>query len=222
MKSLAVYCCPHESKGPEHAAFAERFVSSWLSAPPGADVSLIVISNGGPPSVKTQVLFSSIPQFSIFIEWNDQGWDIGGFQHVANSIACDLILMFGGNAYLKRAGWMQRILEVWETHGAQLYGAFGCTVHKPHIRTTGFWMPPQLFRRYPKTIATMEDRYAFEHRDNNLTEFAERIGYNALSVTWSGVWSKEHWRNIPNAYGNGNHSECLFGDRISDMIQPVK
>jgi hypothetical protein len=218
-----IYCCPVESKGPEHLQLAYRFVASMLAFPPGKDHDLVVISNGGPPSSEMEVLFSSIPGFTRFFEHDDTGWDIGGFQAAGRTVGTEVVLMFGGNAYFKRAGWMVRMMEAYDKHGPHLYGAFGCQVHTPHIRTTGFWLPTELFNRYPRQVKTYEERYDFEHRNGSLTQWVQTVGRKALMVTWGGVYSSDHWGNIRGAYmGGGDHSECLCADRISDLISPPR
>lgn len=223
MRTTILYCCPVPAKGPEHIELAYRFVASMLEFPPGYECELIVISNGGPPSSEMQVLFCALPCFKRFFCHDDTGWDIGGFQQAAKSVvASEILLMFGGNAYFKRSGWLHRMITAYDKHGPHLYGTFGCTVHTPHIRTTGFWLPTELFNRYPKQVRTHEERYDFEHRNGSLTQWVQSEGRRAIMVTWSAEYGPQYWGQVPGAYMSGDHSECLCADRISDLIAPPR
>lgn len=218
-----VYCCPTENHGPQHLQLAYRFVISWLQGQPLSDCDLYVISNGGAPSSEAEILFSSIDAFKGFYQHSDVGWDIGGFQAIARELPHEIVVFFGGNAYFKQSGWLKRMVNAYDEHGPHLYGAFASVVHAPHVRTTGFWLPRELFNRYPKTIRTMDERYEFEHRGGNsptLTDWVQSVGRKALQVTWSGVYGPRDWGLITNGYHNGDQSECLLHDRVCDVVGP--
>jgi hypothetical protein len=223
MRVACIYCCPVAAAGPQHYQLAMRFVASWLLHQPLFDHDLFVISNGGEPSSETEILFSSIDAFRGFHVHNDEGWDIGGFQSIARAIPHEIVVFFGGNAYFKQSGWLKRMINAYDAHGPHLYGAFASIVHAPHIRTTGFWMPRELFNRYPTAVKTNDQRYEFEHRGGScvcLTEWVQSVGHKALQVTWSGVYGPRDWGLITNGYHNGDQSECLLHDRVCDVVGP--
>lgn len=218
-----LYVLPTENYGPEHMDYALRFVATYLSYPPGMNHNLYVISNGGAPSPCADTLFSTIPSFKGFLTRNDNfAKDIGAFQFGARALAADMFVFFGGNTYLKREGWMARMVWAFQSEGDHLFGSFGSLVSRPHIRTTGFWCSKDLFTRYPRIVRNDDERYTFEHRDGSLTDYAKSLKKKALMVTWTGVYGEGAWHMVKNGYHNGDHSECLVADRVSDMVQPVK
>lgn len=218
-KPVVIYCLPVQSLG-DFLPQAYRFVASWLECQPLHDCSLFVISNGGEPSSEAQLLFSAIPSFQGFLERGNEGFDIGAFQFAAQNIAGEMHVYFGTNAYFRRAGWLYRMVEAWNSAGPQFYGAFASLVSRPHIRTTGFWTSPELMNRYPRRVTTLQQRYDAEHRDMNLTDWVETVGHRALMVTWSGLYGRNFWGQVLNAYMSGDQSECLIRDRISDQFCP--
>lgn len=224
MRATVVYCCPVPEKcGQEHWDYALRFVSSWLTHQPLAECELRVVSNGSSPSSAMEVLFSAVPQFSGFFEHDDSGLDIGGFQAIGPTLNTEIVAFMGGNVYFKRVGWLKRMIQAYdESPGGNLFGAFASTVHKPHIRTTGFWLPVSLWNSYPHRVTTHQGRYDFEHRENNFTEWVESQGRKALMATWGGIYSKQFWGLVPNAFASGDQSACLICDRISDIMCPPK
>jgi hypothetical protein len=221
MRGTVVYCCPVASLGSEHANYSRRFAATFLEHPPLYDHELVVVSNGGEPDAATRALFA--PLHARFIQHDDSGWDVGSFQCAAKQLSCEVVVFFGGNAYFRKRGWLARMMEAYDKHGPNLYGSFalrGNHNSNDHVRSTGFWMPLELFNRYPRAVDTVDKRYHFEHRFTCLTAWVESIGREAIMVTWSGEFRKDKWGHVPNAYGSGDHSDCLIGDKLSDQIQP--
>jgi hypothetical protein len=130
-------------------------------------------------------------------------------------------VFFGASAYLKRAGWLNRMVEAREHHGEGLYGCMGNRGHiavgvHPHIRTTGFWISSALFNSYPHAITRPEQRYGFEHGPDSLTSWTYRQGKRVMVVGWSGCYEQGRWDSIPNGFHRGNQSDLLSGDRNSE------
>jgi hypothetical protein len=217
--SIAVlYCYPTPEHGAHHADLALKFVSSYLVHPPEFPCDLIPISNGGPPNSFARGLFEGIPDFKTWLVHDDTGYDIGAFQIAARSLRYDLAIFLGGSSYIRGKGWVNRIAQAYEHHGMALYGAMGhggdpVQRVKPHIRSTGFWCPPGLLNRYPHRVTKPEQRYPFEHGDNCFTQWVSRQGIPVLVVTWSGEFGVT--QTVPNGYHNGDQSELLLGDRLS-------
>jgi hypothetical protein len=212
--------------GGEHDIYAARFVETYHAHPAGLPHEVIVVSNGGPPTPLARLIFGSIP--CRFVEHDNSAWDIGGFQKAVWSFAIDanrcgdLTVFFGVNAYFRRAGWLNRMVDSFKMFGDTLYGCFGSKVPKLHVRTTGFWISRDLFRKYPHRIVNNDDRYDFEHRSKSLTDWIISLGKTPIIATWSGAYPPQQWGNHPGFYGSGNHSDCLIGDRVSDLLLEKK
>jgi len=228
MKTVVVYVYA-VAGGSRYDDYALRFLESYHAFPPGAEHETIIVLNGIKATSETACLFSSLPQCR-FLEHDNSGWDLGAFQHAARKVACDLIVFFGASTYFKRAGWLKRMVAAYNTHGNALYGAMGnrgdaipaVNVH-PHIRTTAFWLSPQLFNQYPMTVTQPEHRYQFEHGKDCLTAWASRSGLKSFVVSWDGEYEWDMWDAFPNGYHRGDQSQLLALDRVCEPpFYPVK
>lgn len=217
VKVCIIYICPTAAHGPEHYGCALRFVSSWINNPPMYDCELVVSSNGGPPDLMTEALFA--PLNARFIERSDEGWDIGAFLELSHKIECDMVVCFGGPAYVRRAGWLKRMVYAWQKHGPGFYGSLATFEVSPHINTTGFWCMPELLRNYPYHVDTREQRYAFEHGPKACWRRAARMGLPVKLVTWIREYNWRDWRMEDNIYRRGNQSSCLTYFRHSDNFE---
>ena len=219
MKIVVVYILPI-CAGEAYFDYALRFLESYHRFAPGADHDTVIVLNGGKASAEITCLFSLLPNCN-FLEHDNSGHDIGGYQLAARMIPCDLMVFLGTSTYFKGIGWMRRILQSYERHGSALYGVMGNMGDKkvnvyPHIRTTGFWTSPKLMNEYPiKSISTPQ-RYEFEHGKNCLGEFVKRKGLRTWVVTWTGEYEWAQWDSIPNGFHRGNQSALLMGDHISE------
>lgn len=179
---------------------------------------IIVLSSGGPPPGSSIALFSVFPGTQ-FIETDDSGWDIGNYIHAARQIDCDMLFCCGGPAHFRKAGWMKRIVEVWNKYGPGFYGTLATFEVRPHINTTGFACPPSVLRSYPKRVITREDRYEFEHGENACYVHAQRMGLPVLLVTWNGEFAREQWRMPANGYRSGDQSDCISYWKHTDLYE---
>lgn len=219
MKVAVVYICPTEEHGPQHRVKAARFVASRLNHPSDHPHDLYVVSNGGSPSRDTQSIFE--PLKPTFLVHDDSGMDIGAYQIAAEQVPCDMMIFLGGSTYLKRRNWVNRCAQAFEKHGDGIYGAMGntgnltCSVY-PHIRTTGFWMPPRLMNAYPERVRTNDRRYPAEHGPDCLTQWCLNQGYKAKVVTWDHECEICEAPSIPNGFHNGDQSQLIFGDRLTE------
>lgn len=197
--------------GDLHDRYAARFVSTYHEHLPGMRHKLLVVANGGPPTPLARLLFSSIA--CEFIEHDDSGWDIGGFQKAVEHIDTELAVFCGGTVSFERDGWLKRMHDAYVTHGRRLYGTFACWQPALHIRTTGFWMPTELFAKYPFRITDTSQRYGFEWGPNNMTEWLVRSQLEPVLVTWSGDYFRDRWSRATGFYGTGVPGDCLLRDR---------
>jgi hypothetical protein len=200
---------------------AMRFVESYLKHPPEADHETVVVCNGVPVTPDARSLFARMPNCT-FLNHDDSGWDIGGYQLAAMNVDCDLMLFCGGHTYFRRQGWLKRIVEVWEDHGVALYGATGNQgngngVH-PHVRTTAFWCHPKLMNWYPYRVVQPGgggQRYEMEHGQTCLSNWFKQQGLKRYIVTFSGVYPLERCDSGVGGYHNGNQENLLIGDRLT-------
>lgn len=213
-----VYCCPIGALGDHHFQSACHFVATWMQFDPGYPHTLYVVSNGGPPESKVQALFAMLN--AKFIVHDDSGFDIGAFQFAARTVEADLMVFLGGSTYIRGKNWLRRVAESFQGRGPTLFGVMGHTGDSrfnvlPHIRTTGFWMPPKLLNEYPVAIVANSQRYPFEHGENCLTQWVHRRGLKSYVVTWDQEYEQSQWGQITNGYHNGDQSAMMLGDRLS-------
>lgn len=201
---------------------ALRFVSDYQRFPPGdVEHAVVVVVNGGSIDKKCEDIFRPIGN-CLFLPHDNSGRDIGAYQHAARTLGhmCDLMVFFGASTYLKGPNWLMRMAVSFLKHGPALFGVMGndgdANVNvSPHIRTTGFWMPPDLLNKYPTLVSKDDQRFPFEHGPNCLTSWIKSQGLKALIVTWDSEWEWP-WDRIPNGFHRGNQSALLAGDHISE------
>ena len=172
---------------------AKRFVSTYLDHPPGSyPHELYVLVNGFKYPALDSV-FSPLPVK--YLVHDNTGKDIGAFMMAAETIPCDLLICLGSPVHFHRAGWLDWIVEAYLNNGPGVYGAWA--FHQPvtHIRTTAFWMPPEILNNYPRYIDNSQ-RYEFEHGRESITLWAQKVGYPTLQVTWNGVFGPEQWHYL--------------------------
>jgi hypothetical protein len=81
-------------------------------------------------------------------------------------------------------------------HGPALFGCWGYLYPNWHIRTTAFWMPPQLLQTYPLGISSnRSSRYEFEHGQRSFTRHVMSAGLGCIMVTNTGCYQFADWQN---------------------------
>lgn len=219
MKIIVVYVFP--TSGSFYFDGACRFVESYNKHPAGAEHRLIIVSNGGPPTLEMRSVLSLLEHDAEIYQHDNTGYDIGAEQAVAHKYPCDMMVFFGSTAYIRGPGWLKRMAEAFERHGPNaIYGCMANTGNVavgvwPHIRTTGYFLSPLMLNMYPLKVNQPHLRYEFEHGRSNLTEWFRAHGHQALMVTWHGEYEWPAWCAIPNGFHNGDQSELLTGDKIS-------
>lgn len=192
-----------------YGPLAKRFVGSYFAHPPGDTPHEIhILVNGSAIGPVQRKIFDALPCH--FHSYSNFGKDIGAFQRAGVEIPCDLLLCFGAPVHFRQAGWLDVIANAYVQNGPALYGAWA--FHQPafHIRTTAFWLPPDLLNAYPYQIGDGQ-RYEFEHGANSITRFAIDNGFGALQLTWSGVFPPAGWHHTENA-------ESLLLDQHTDRM----
>lgn len=221
LKITVVYVYPLDGKQ-GFAPRAAEFVASYEKYPPGIAHDTLIVCNGEPAADSSKALFNPLPNVT-FINHDNSGWDIGAFQLAARQSSSDMMVFFGSHTYLKKAGWLKRMAEVFERYGNTLYGSTGnqgepiAGVH-PHVRTTAFWCSPKLFARYPHMITqggAQGQRYEMEHGRNCLTTWISNQGLQPWIVGWDCIYPLSKCDSMPNGFHHGDQSNLLAGDRLT-------
>jgi hypothetical protein len=226
MNICIVYIYPVAIHGAQHATYAERFVKSYRQHPPGLEHSTVVISNGGGPS-SLAVRQCSWLQNAKFLQHDDSGMDIGGYQLAARTAPCDMMVCLGGASYFRGPNWLKRMVEVFEAYGEGLYGCTGnqgdnrVTANGiervwPHIRTTGFWCSPKLINSHPFKVFNNSQRYPYEHGQNSLTNWAIINEKPVLVVGWNEIRQLHNCDSMPGGFHNGTQHNLIVGDRLTE------
>lgn len=208
MKIAITYVFPQVDL-PRYAPLARRFADTYMSNPPGvADHKLYVIANGANPNQQLKALVSPLP-----VSWmmhTNFGKDIGAFQMAAATIDCDLLVCFGAHIFFWKPGWLDRMVKAYQDFGPSLYGAWG--FHQPmnHIRTTAFWLPPELLNSYPTQVSNGY-RYEFEHGQTSIVAHSQKMGFQPYMVTQRGVYGVKDWHHV-------ERDDCLFFDQHCESI----
>lgn len=216
-----VYIFPHNG----HQGFAPKalnFAQTYAANPPGMNHETVIVCNGAPITDPSKDLFNALPNRT-YLEHDNSGWDIGGFQKAAREVPCDLMLFCGAHHYFRKPNWLLRMVEVMNDLGDTLYGAMGnqgdmrFNVY-PHVRTTGFWCKPELMKAYPHQIVQGGgggQRYESEHGLSCITNFVKSSGRQPWIVGWDCVRRLEECDSMPGGFHQGDQHNLLFGDKNS-------
>ena len=206
MKPAVVYI--HVPGCGEHQQMATHFVESYRMFPPGHDHQTIIVCQSNPPDAFARQTFAELPKVRYY-QHDDSGFDIGGYIAAAKGLKADFMLCLGGSSYFRRAGWLARMVDVWDKTGTGLYGAIGTYEVSPHLSTSGFWCPPKMLAQYPIKVMSKRQRYDFEHGPNALWKQVHARGEIVKLVTWDGEYEWKQWRTPPNIFRRGDQSNCL-------------
>jgi len=204
---------------PQYQTSTFRYVEKCKAFPPSIEHRNIIVFNG-PTTDADRNFFAGLPNVE-FLQRDNSGYDIGAFQYAARTVPADLMVFFGAAGYPRKAGWLERMVSAWQKHGNALYGSMGNTGDQrfnvyPHVRTTGFWLQPELLNEYPTQVTTPEQRYPFEHGPNCLTMWVHFKGLKTLIADWNTEYEWGQWNQIPNGFHQGDQSGLITGDRLTD------
>lgn len=194
----------------KHQLQAKEFGDSYMTSPPLYDHETVIVMQGEDKGNTARLCFGPIffKGFRIYTH-DDSGWDIGGYIAVAKTIKTDIMVCCGGSTFFRKAGWMQRMVEAWETHGPGFYGSNAVFDNTPHINTNGFWCSPEMLALYPEKVVTKMNRYNFEHGQRSMWRILNAKGFPCKLVTWDGEFDWQEWRSQPNIFRRGDQSNCL-------------
>ncbi len=220
MRIIVAYVFPNI--GDEHYVnLALRFLRTYHEFPAGVPHESVVICNGHKPTAETEFVFGALENCKV-IPHDNCGKDCSAYQLAAwENPTADMMVFFGASTYIKGRNWLARMSQARQKRGDTLYGTtanrgnLGCGVY-PHLRTTGFWCSPKLMNDHPLRVTDPSHRYPFEHGPDCLTEFAKKRGLTPWLVSWDGEHQEHNWDSVKNGYHNGNQSNLLVGDRITE------
>jgi hypothetical protein len=221
-KICVVYIYPFSGEG-GWAPKALEFAQSYERNPPGMNHDTVIVCNGAPITEPSKDLFNALPNRT-YLDHDNSGWDIGGFQLAARTVPCDLMLFCGAHTYFRKPGWLARCVEVMNDLGNTLYGSTGNQGDTrfniyPHVRTTGFWCKPELMKAYPHIITQCSgyggQRYEAEHGLSCISNWVKSQGKQPWIAGWTEVRPLEDCNAIPNGYHQNDQSNVLIGDRMT-------
>ena len=163
--------------------YATRFASTHDAFDGGYPHRVVPICNGGPPPLTVNFIFEHLKPY--FFQRSNDGWDIGGYREAAYGPCADADIMvcFGQSVHFHRPGWLEKIVQAWETFGPGMYGFLSSNLVRPHIQTTAFATSPKFLREYPNKVLTKADRYQFEHGSRSfMNRWASIFGSRRNSI----------------------------------------
>lgn len=203
---------------------AVKFTQSYLSNPPGMEHNTMIVCNGAPAADTSKALFAGLPGL-FYVDHDNSGWDIGGFQMAAKTSSSDLMVFCGSRAYFRKPNWLIRMWEVFCEFGDTLYGSMGNQGDErfnvfPHVRTTGFWCSPRLLREYPHVVTQGGgggERYQAEHGNTCISNWVKRQGKQCWIVGFDCVFPLETCDGMPGGFQKGDQYNLLTGDKNSKI-----
>lgn len=203
--------------GDQHLEYAYRFITSYCQFPANIEHTLVVLCDPGYES-EARDFFALVPKLRVMAT-GSQGKDLQRYEEYCNQSNADVAMFLGGSSYCRRDGWgLKAVAAFMNLGGNNLYGACGhagAGPVRPHIRTTGFWCSPAMYRRYPIKPRDQGQRYQCEHGTGCLSDWFAANGHRVLVVSFNGEWDLAHANDDPEGYGRGNHRSLLMGDRLT-------
>lgn len=188
MKVAVCYCYPMV-KTTTYYPLAKRFAESWRQFP---GENLHLLCNGSSPRPVELQPFLGIPYETHTC--SNLGWDIGSFQWAADHIHCDLLVCLGAPIHFHQTRWLDRMVDAYVNHGPALYGCWAYLYPNWHVRTTAFWLPPELLQSYPNEVgSTRASRYDFEHGEHSITRHVMKFGFESYLVTAKNCFPFKQW-----------------------------
>ncbi len=204
--------------------FIERFARTFKQFKPGCEYEVAAVCNWGDPTDKVREMFYGIK--TKFVPYYENGWDIGGAQHVAHTLPDDVFMVnMTSRCFFHREGWLKMMVDAREALGAGLYG---CSAnhdgYRLHLCTRAYAMDAGDFKEYPRKIDSRARGPMFEigaHNEyGNLMEWMEASrGKPSRLVFFDGVREKPDWFTAPNRFRHGDQSNVLVHDFHTDIYK---
>lgn len=194
MKIAIVYVFP-ALKAELYVPQARRFVETYMEHPPGVTDHELHVAVNGSTQIGDWCRKLFWPLAPEFLSHNNYGKDIGAYQTAADVINCDLLVCLGTPVHFHKPGWLDRIVMAYLENGPGVYSPWGFHQPRPHLRTTAFWLPPELLNSYPIRVSD-KDRYQFEHGADSIALWSQKQGFEPRQVTWRGTYEMPSWHPV--------------------------
>jgi hypothetical protein len=198
----------------------ERFCSTWKEFEPGCECDLFfqVPSSNFPPDSFMRLIDSSR---TYWVPYEGNGADIGAHQHFAHAIRDRVMVCLSARVHFHRAGWLKRLVDVWDEFGPGLYGT--AATREPGklcLRTHCYMIRSDDFQAYPHVINTRSRGHFFEWGDGNpdgsFTSWYRNRGGHTRVVYWDSTSDME-WLAQDNIFRRGDQSNLLVWDRHTKL-----
>lgn len=194
MRVAVVYVFPMINVA-TYKPMAKHFIDTYRRNPPGKvkhEVHVVVNGESLMEDWAKEIFVGTNFQL---MSHNNHAKDIGAYMAAADRLDCDLMVCLGTPVHFHKPGWLDRICDTYLEHGPALYGPWGFQTPLPHLRTTVFWIPPELLLAYPYPVDN-RSRYSFEHSPTSITLWSQKMGYEPKMVTWKEVRAMKDWDAI--------------------------
>lgn len=129
--------------------FLNRFLDSYAAHPAGTPHQLVFVLKGfsvdGAGAVRARI--ERAAERPLFIEINDDGFDIGAYRHAAQSIECEFAVFLNSHSEIESDNWLAKLMSAFERRAdTGIAGATGnweslderTSFPNIHIRTNAF------------------------------------------------------------------------------------
>lgn len=214
------YILPGSTKGAPPSDFYEaavkRFAQSYRDYFPSLNHKLILVNSNGGFNSNIASFFEGL-DYEI-VTYNGSGWDIGGHQHVANSLSRDdWTMWFSTWTYFRQNGWLEAFVEAREKYGDAIYGSTASYERHLHLRGTGIFMRCGTVQSYPFISNNKKQSWFIESGNLSLTKWYLKHNKEAYLVTPKGVVNSKYFRSMKNIYRSGDQSNNWIFDKHSDI-----
>jgi hypothetical protein len=199
----------------------KRFAESYTIFLPNIDHRLILVNSNGGFNQNIANIFEKI-SFDL-LNYNGSGWDIGGHQHVINSLQQDdWILCFSTWTYFKMPGWLESFDNAKNKYGDCIYGAMSSKERYFHLRGTGLFMRCGTAQKYPLIANNKEQSWNFESSKNSITNWYINNNQSAYVITPNEIVILANSRKLKNTYRSGNQSNLWIYDKHTNIYENAK
>lgn len=203
------------------------FVDSYRHYSPGLDHTLYVLLKGYPDKTAldaAQKMLSGLSHTSVFLE--DDGFDIGAYIRWSANINAAILCPLSTSSEILCDGWLLKLARNLELPNVGLVGATASfeSLRKVsdafpafpniHIRSTGFMIRMDMFRRVTSSIAIRDKRDAllFESGIHSMTRQVLALDQRILLVGRNGRGYSPQWWPSSDTFRQGVQDNLLIAD----------
>ena len=229
-KVLCVYCVPlHEHKYQEHI---NNFFNDYINKQSGKNHDLLIVFNDSyyPSCVSKTInelwnLSGINPPTSLvykYTVYSNEGKDIGSYIQATKEFCnyYDYIVYISTSTSIKVDYWLKYMIDPFLVDSTiAMVGTHGSYEINKHIRTNCFAISKKIFDSICSyNIKQDEDRYNFEHRENNIYQKVVSLGYKVVIVIKEGkIITESEWPNYC-GFRIEDQSDLIVHDKSSDSF----